>query len=178
MTKQTLGSIASELQLKTPDSNDPREIQRATEREYLDNLEWCVKHALKKVDCYSIKGHDECRKRDALDGDFFVTSIIKKEKLLHNVIRNYFIPTKDCPTPSYDQTLYRYNHKKDQLEFIWVIPDRDTCETLHENKDIVVPEERGLLQFILDFYDGTLLRKCKKFNGESKYAGALLEKML
>lgn len=178
MSERTVGSIASDLQLKTPDSRDPIEIQRATEHEYLANLEWCIKHALKKVDCYDIKGHGECSKRDALHGDFFVTSLIKKEKLLVNVIRNYFIPTQDCPTPTYDQTLYRYNHKKDQLEFIWVVPDKDTCETFQENKDIIVPAERQLLQFVLDFYDGTLLRKCKKFNKESKYAGALLEKMV
>lgn len=178
MTKKTVGHIASDLQLKTPDSNDPIEIQRATEREYIDNLEWCVKHALKKVDCSSIKGHEECKNRESLDGDFFVASLIKKEKLLQNVIRNYFVPTKTCPTPTYDQTLYRYNHRKEQLEFLWVVPDRDTCETLHENKDIVVPAERELLSFILDFYDGTLLRKCKKFNGESKYAGVLLESMI
>lgn len=178
MSKQTVGSIASELQLKTPDSNDPIEIQRATEREYIHNLEWCAQHALKRVDCSTIKGHEECKNREALDGDFFVVALLKKEKLLQNVLRNYFVATKDCPTPTYDQTLYRYNKKKEQLEFQWVVPDRDTCETLHENKDIVVPAERGLLQFILDYYDGTLLRKCKKFNGESEFAGSLLERMI
>lgn len=173
---KTLGQISSDLLMKVPDSMDPIEIQRATEKEYIDNLIWAVEHAQKKVDCSTIKGHDECKDRAAMDGSFFIAAIIKKEKLLSNVIRNYFIPTYDCPTPTYDQTIYRYNHKKEDIEFIWAIPDKETCLTLQENKDIVVPEERQLLQYVLDFYDGTLYRMMKKFNGESKHAGNLLEK--
>ena len=91
------------------------------------------------------------------------------------MIRNYFIPTHDCPTPTYDQTIYKYDHHKESIEFLWVIPDKETCLTLYENKDIVVPEERALLQFVLDFYDGTLYRLMKKLNKESKYAGSMLE---
>lgn len=176
--KKTVGQISSDLLIKVPDSLDPIEIQRATEKEYLDNLVWAVEHAQKKIDCSSIKGHDECKNRAAMDGDFFIASIIKKEHLLQNVIRNYFIPTIDCPTPTYDQTIYKYDAHKEALEFLWVIPDRETCLTLQENKDIVVPEERQLLQYVLHFYDGTLYKLAKKLNKESKYAGGLLERKL
>lgn len=172
---QTVGKIASDLMLKTPDSNDPIEIQRATEQEYLDNLMWCVQHAIKKVDCSSIKGHDECKNRAALDGDFYVAALLKKEKLLQNVLRNYFVATKSCPTPTFDQTIYKYNAKKEAIEFLWVIPDQETALTLKDNKQIVVPEERGLLQFVLDYYNGNLHRICKKLNGETMAPGSLLE---
>jgi hypothetical protein len=172
--KQTVGKIASDLMLKTPYSNDPIEIQRATEREYLENLEWCVKHALKQVDCSSIAGHDECKNRAALEGDFYVAALLKKEKLLQNVLRNYFVATKSCPTPTFDQTIYKYNSKKEAIEFLWVVPDQETALTLKENKQIVVAEERGLLQFVLDYYDGNLHRICKKLNGETMDAGSML----
>lgn len=173
-----MGQIAVDLQQSDCSTINPQEIQRAQEKEYLDNLIWCVKHAKKQFDCSKIEGHDECVERPSMDGDFFITVILKKEKLLENVLRNYFIPTIACPTPTYDQTLYKYDHKKDDIEFVWVIPDRETCLTLHENKDIVVPGEMHLLQFVLDFYGGKLYRKAKKFNGESKYAGNLLEETI
>ena len=173
--KKTVGQISSDLLIKVPESLDPIEIQRATEKEYLDNLIWTVEHAQKRVDCSSFKGHDECVNRASMDGSFFIAAVIKKEKILSNVIRNYFIPTHDCPTPTYDQTIYKYDHHKESIEFLWVIPDKETCLTLYENKDIVVPEERALLQFVLDFYDGTLYRLMKKLNKESKYAGSMLE---
>jgi hypothetical protein len=174
--KKTLGAIASELQTKTPDTLDPIEIQRATQQEYLDNLIWCVKHAQKKLDCSNIDGHDACKNRPAMDGDFFIAALLKKEKLLENVLRNYFVPTLACPTPHFDQTVFKYNAEKEDVEFLWVVPDQETCEIFRENKDKIVPEERGLLKFVLDYYDGTLFNKAKKLNGESHFAGSALEK--
>ncbi len=111
-----------------------------------------------------------------MEGNFFIVSILKKEKLMSNVIRNYFVPTKTCPTPTYDQTVYRYDSKKENLEFIWIVPDRETCLTFKENVKQIVPAEQGLLKFILDYYNGTLLQLAKRFNSEVKHAGILLEK--
>lgn len=175
MTKETVGKIASSLKEHGSGKVDPREIQQATEQEYLDNLTWAVKHALKKVDCSSLEGHKECEKREALDGDFFIAALIKKEKLLDNVLRNYFIPTRACPTPHFDQTVYRYDHHKEAIEFLWVVPDQETCEIFLENKHIIVPSERALLKFVLDYYDGTLFKLAKKLNGETQFAGSALE---
>lgn len=173
--KKTMGQISSELLKKTPDTLSPIDIQNASEKEYIDNLVWCVDHAQKKVDCSKIENHEKCVDRPAMDGSFFIVSVIKKEKLLPNVIRNYFIPTINCPTPTYDQTVYRYDHEKNNIEFIWVVPDRETCLTFKENVSNIVPAERGLLQFVLDFYDGTLYKRMKKFNKEAMHRGVLLE---
>jgi len=167
MKNQTVGTIASELQQSGSGSMDPRELQRATEQEYLDNLIWCVNHAKKKVDCSTIKGHDICDSRESMDGDFYVAALVKKERLLANVLRNYFVPTISCPTPHFDQTVYRYNHKKDDIEYLWTVPDEETCEIFRENKKIIVPAEHGLLAMVLAYYDGTLFRMCKKLNGET-----------
>lgn len=175
MNRQTVGAISTELQKNQSGSFNPQEIQKATEQEYLDNLIWAVQHARKKIDCSSIPGHQECLKREAFDGDFYVTALLKKEKLLENVLRNYFIPTISCPTPFYDQSVYKYHHAKEEIEFLWVIPDKQTCEVFKENKNIIVLQEQGLLQFVLSYYDGTLFRLMKKLNGETEYAGNALE---
>ena len=176
--KQTIGAIASQLQTKQPDTLDPIELQRATEQEYIDNLIWCVKHAKKEVDCSGIDGHLECKNRDAMTKDFYIAALLKKEKLLDNVLRNYFIPTLACPTPHFDQTVYKFNAAKQDIEYLWTVPDKELCEEFVQNRNQVLPEERGLLKFVLDYYDGTLFKLCKKLNGESHFAGSALEKSI
>lgn len=175
MKRETVGSSSIKAATSGQTCLDPREIQRATEKEYLDNLVWAVNHARKEVDCSSIDGHDYCQQREAFKGNFYIAALLKKEKLLDNVLRNYFIPTIDCPTPYYDQTIYRYNDKKGDIEFLWVIPDKETCEIFIENRNIIVPSERGLLEFILDFYSGKLLQIAKNLNGETGFAGGALK---
>ena len=174
MRRQTVGAQSLKAKENAPLKIDPREIAKAQEEEYLRNLVWAVEHAKKQVDCSSIEGHDYCKQRTALVGDFFIAALLKKEKLLDNVLRNYFVPTLSCPTPHYDQTVYRYNDAKGDIEFLWVVPDEETCMIFKDNKNIVVPDERGLLYNILSFYDGTLFKLAKKLNGETGYAGGSL----
>lgn len=178
--RATVGKIASDLLVKeqnhaTKEAANAIDIQRATEQEYLDNLVWAVKHALKQVDCSAIKGHEICASRPALTGDFYIVCLLKRERLLENVLRNYFIATTVCPTPTNDQTVYRYNSAKEDIEFLWVVPDDETCKIFMANKNKIVPEEQGLLKFIMDYYDGTLLQFAKKLNGETTSPGVLLE---
>ena len=174
MSRRTVGSIATELSQQASHSIDPREIQEATEKEYLRELRWCVEHAQKKEPCRE-NCPKECADREKLDGDFFIECILKKEKLLENVLRNYFIPRTTCPEPFYDRTVYKFNAASQQIEFIWVVPDKDTCETFKENKLHIVPAERELLQNVLNFYDGTLYRMMKKFNNENMAPGCALK---
>jgi len=174
MTK-TVGSVATELKKSDNSTINPQEIQQAQEKEYLDNLVWAVNHARKKVECVDVDCKQVCEKRDAMIGDFYIVGVLKKEKLLDNVLRNYFIPTLSCPTPHFDQTLYKYRADRDDIEFVWVIPDKETCEVFKENKDKIVPEERSLLKFVLEYYDGTLFQLAKKLNGETKNLGGKLE---
>jgi hypothetical protein len=174
--KDTVGKIALDLQNSGSGFINPQEIQQATAQEYLDNLMWCVEHALKKIDCSTLDGHDICKDRLAFEGDFYIACLIKKEKLLQNVLRNYFIPTQSCPTPHFDQTVYKYDSKKEHIEYLWTVPDQETCLILAENKNIVVPEEQQLLKYVLDYFDGTLLKLAKKLNGETQFAGSLLDK--
>ena len=176
--KKTVGAIASELQKQNTNPIDPIELQRATEKEYLDNLIWCVKHVQKKIDCSGLENHEACKDRPAMDGDFYIAALLKKEKLLENVLRNYFVPTIACPTPHFDQTVYKYVKEKEDVEFLWVIPDQETCEIFHANKDKIVPAERGLLGYVLAYYDGSLFNMAKRFNGESHFAGSALEKSI
>ena len=176
MAHKTLGSVVLDLSKKTVESTDPIEIQRATEKEYLDELIWSVEHARKRIFCDpERKCTDTCKDRAGFEGDFFIETITKKEKLLANTLRNYFSTRASCPTPHYDQTVYRYNSKKEEIEFLWVVPDKETALIFKENVDKIVPNERGLLKCILSYYDGSLFRLAKKLNGETMNAGVALK---
>lgn len=150
--RETVGKLSTDL-LKKGDGYliNPQEVQKEIHKEYISNL----------IECY------EAHKK-VFTGDFYIVIITKKERLLKNVLRNYFFARMTCPTTDYDQAVYRYNKKNNEIEFLWVIPSKDTCEHLKAFSVEVAPEEQELLRYVLEFYDGTLAALVKKLNGEKE----------
>jgi len=109
------------------------------------------------------------------NGDFYIHVETKVEKLLTNVVRNYFIDRSTCPTPNYDQAVYRYNRSKGQIEYIWSIPDRETAHHLLLHSNEVVQEEQELLNFVVQFANGSLFKLCKLLNNEKDLTPELKE---
>lgn len=149
MTKETVGKVARDLMLKDEPSHSPIDYEREMHKDYEKNIQECI-----------------ARGKKDFPGNFYVLVITKKERLMQNVIRNYFMARQSCPTPEWDQTVYFYDRKNDVLQFLWVIPAKDVCEHLKDNALQVAPEEKGLLEFVLSYYDGTLFQLAKKRNGE------------
>jgi hypothetical protein len=149
MTKPTVGQVSLDLSQKQPETTSPIEQMEESLTEYERNVWECV---------------ERCKKD--YPGDFYVVVITKNEKLMPNVFRNFFYGRLSCPTPDYDQTVYKYKRKDDSLTFAWVIPSRDACHYLKDNALQVAPEERGLLQYVMAFADGTLFKLAKELNGE------------
>lgn len=124
------------------------------------------------------------KKRDELiekylkifDGDFYLQYVLQILSTEENRPRYAIAVRQSCPTPNYDETVYRYNRETNQPELLWVIPDKKTCFQLKEHFLEVAPEERELLQYVLDFDAGELLKLCKKLNGEHMKPGVKLEK--
>lgn len=158
--RKTVGQLAIEAEQKRPESLNPIELQRVLldPKEYLKKLMDCVIES-KKIH----------------DGDIYVEVITKKEAVSNRVMRLYHVAHRACPTPTYDSAVYRYNAKEDQIEFLWVLPDKGTYFHLLENVNKVHPEEHGLLNFVIDDSNGILLRRAKKLNGEQDDS-PLLEK--
>ncbi len=146
---KTVGKLSTDLIAKEPDTKSPIEQMRENLTDYDKHIWECVDRAKKDI-----------------PGDFFIEVITKREPLLQNVIRNYFGFRNSCPTPNYDHAVYRYTRSSEKLEFIWIIPDRETCHILVKHRYEVVPEEYELLDFVLRFATGQLFALCKKLNGE------------
>ena len=148
--KPTVGEVAAKL-LEKAESNDQTVIDQTREQlsEYYDELIKCVNEHKNKI-----------------VGNFYVVVITKKERLITNVLRNYFFARVSCPTPDYDQAVYHYDAKKEELSFMWVIPDRETCLLLRANTSQIPQEELQLLGFVQDFASGKLFKLAKSLNGE------------
>ena len=160
MTKETIGKISSDLLIKQVD-----DTHSAHEQMQESLTDW-DKNLFETVE--SCKGFYPV-------GDFYIVVTTKKERLMSNVLRNYFFGRFSCPTPEYDQTVYKYHRKDDQIEFLWVVPCKETCEVMKSDPLGVPQEEKELLKFVLDFEDGSLLRLSKGFNGEKQDGLIILE---
>lgn len=146
---KTVGQLSNELTRSSNGSQDPVELQKEMTKEYCDNV---FKAALDGQKHYN--------------HPFYVVVITKREKLMDNVVRSYYFHRGTCPTPDYDQAVFQFDPRRESFQEIWVIPDRDTCQMLYANALEVAPEERELLNYVLDFSSGELFQKALKLNGE------------
>lgn len=147
--KKTVGAHALELMQQKTDKISIVEQQQAMTEDYMKNLFEAVDRGYKDF-----------------PGDFYVVVITKNERLMPNVFRNYFGTRQTCPTPDYDQTVFRYNREAGQIEYIWTVPSKDACIHLIENRLVVVDQEKELLGYALAFQTGKLAQVAMKFNGE------------
>jgi len=157
--KETIGKISLDLQSKAHEATHSADDQMREQLEnYEDHMSQCIRRCKKEY-----------------DDDFYIVVLTKKERLMQNVIRSFFMGRKTCPTPEYDQAVYRYNRKMGTVEFMWVIPAKDVCIHMLENSLTIPEEERELLEFVIDFSDGTLLRFAKKLNKEANDSNILVK---
>lgn len=149
--RKTLGELSLELS-QNPDKVDSIELQREIQGDSFES------EFLEAV----------ARGQKKYPGDFYVVVLNQRFRIMNNAMRCYFIDRLSCPTPEYDQTVYHYNKKDDAIDFLWVVPDKDTCEYAYSHAVTIEDEYRELLQYVLDFYDGTLLKIAKRLNKEDK----------
>ena len=147
--KTTVGKEAYDRLIAGPNEAHAIDLEHEMHKDYESNIIECIQRAKKVL-------HDP----------FYVVVETKKERLLENVIRNYFFYRQSCPTPTYDQTVYYVNPKTDVIEFMWVVPSKDTCQMMVDNQTRIHPEEHDLLNFVLLFESGKLLEMARFRNNE------------
>lgn len=148
--RKTVGRASVELKKKEPEKATAIDLQRSMQSEFIKNFEMA----------------QEDGKKAFSPQDFYIIVLTQRERLMDNVFRNKFFPRLSCPTPQYDQVVYKYYSKDDRVEMLWVLPDKETYHMLIKNALLVPPEQKELLKYVLDDSSGELLIKCKKLNGE------------
>ena len=146
---KTVGAESVALMMKNHVPVSVIDYEREMHKNYEDEIFKCVEANTSKY-----------------KGNFYIVVLRKRERLLPNVYRNFFLARKSCPTPTYDQIVYKYHRQEEIVEFLWVVPDNETCVVFVQDALRIDPAERELLGFILDYNDGTLDNLCKKLNNE------------
>lgn len=153
-TREKVGLAANRLLQKEYESVDNIELQRAihkgndTTESWESQIRECVARGEKEF-----------------EDDFYVVVLFRRERLMVNVIRQMFFPRKSCPTPTIDQVVYKYHRNACVLQFLWVVPNRETCEA-YRSWAMVPLEHAQLGQFVADFWSGKLFEECLRQNGE------------
>ncbi len=153
-SEKKIGMYATELQQKDEKIN-PVDLQKTihkgnqSEDSFENQIFECIERGIKMF-----------------EHDFYIVVLFKKERLLQNVVRQYFIPRRSCPTPEFDQVVYKYHYIPHDLEFIWVVPDQETCMNIGAFDMCLPGEQQSLIKFAQMFKNGDLDRKCAALNGE------------
>lgn len=148
--RDTIGKIAPQLESKKHENTHSAHDQMTENlSDYDKNIFECVSAGIREYNT-----------------DFYIVVITKRERLLPNVYRNYFIHRRSCPTPEHDQTVYSFNKQSGDIKLLWVVPDQQACQYLMNNAFNIPPEERALLNFVIDFAHGELYTLAKKLNNE------------
>ena len=152
MERETIGKISTDLLRKADDKHTVIDQMRENLKEYEKEFMICLERG-KKLFPWASR--------------FFIEVQAKTEKLMPNVMRNYFMPKISCPTPTWDQHVYRYQVVDDSIKHLWTVPDRSTCEYLTDFALQIPSEEKDLLNFVLDFKCGELDRRALDINKEN-----------
>lgn len=150
-----------EFERTTPDEMiDPREVAAYMLRNYMTDLEEMVK------------------KGQQLNPDldfFFIVIHSFKQRIEQHKIHTKFVLQLNCPTPTNNQTVYRYNKHDDALEYLWTIPNRQACQDIYDHMFELDEELDEMKRFVIDYMHGELDKKAKRLNGEEdKVANAIL----
>jgi hypothetical protein len=90
------------------------------------------------------------------NSDFYVQVLFCLDRIIPDYRKNIFAAQRSCPTPFYDQVVYKYHKNGDRLEFLWNVPDIDLCKFYRDNFSLVPDDEKWLYKNIMDFYSGKL----------------------
>jgi len=90
--------------------------------------------------------------------DFFIDVIWRKRRSERGGLIKQALWLKTIPTPHYNQTVYLYDHKADDVQMLWSVPDQNTCNAYYHNRNHVPVSDYPILTQVMNYFDGTLFR--------------------
>lgn len=150
--RDTLGSINNQLSSSVEYFQDFEDmIQQMNDPIKLEEQLWNLVDAYKK----------KYPKRDG-----FIELNTMRDKLMPRWAKRIWAARYSCPDPWFDQSVWHYHHTDDSLEYLWTLPDPETCKLYLQHENTIVPEEQWLLKHIQDCKSGALEKLVKHLNGE------------
>jgi hypothetical protein len=82
-----------------------------------------------------------------------------------------FFTRSTCPTPAFNQAVYRYDVKNGKLEIAWQLPSNKRCLKLLAQPFALDEGERLLIGYVHDLKSGALEQLARDLNNEEYQAG-------
>ena len=103
--------------------------------------------------------------------DFYIVVLMSNDRVLRSP-KSIVLARQSCPTPVYKQSVWKYHHASDSLEFLWSIPDSILYYHIVRNPSKYLNDKEcaDLAKFVLLMESGELLKWCKKENKEKQDA--------
>lgn len=138
----TIGEL-SLAQDKNRKYNDHSSSEQVAEhlKGFVGQVEKCVKNGKKHF-----------------DDNFYIEVLVCMSRIVPDHTKNIFAARKTCPTPFYDQIVYKYHANVGDVEFLWCVPDVDTCKRFRYLIETVPDEDKDLQKMVLDYYNGELAK--------------------
>lgn len=89
-----------------------------------------------------------------------------------NLPEDFYFVRLSCPSPGYNQNVFKYHHLSGSLEYLWTIPRKHVYYHIFHNRLHYLQDKKWQRQasFVLSMESGQLLEWVKKENGEKKDA--------
>ena len=139
--KKTVGE-ESRNRIMSGDKQEVGETSIAMNKTYEEELMDCV--------------HRYQKKRLENVEPFYVVVELKKERLMHNVMRRYFYGRESEPTPNYDQTVFKVDPKDQKVDFKWSIPDIESYYDMVFHGHLYDIEQQQLVHFCKAMHENRL----------------------
>lgn len=144
-----IGKMIQEASSKPLETVELRELQREFNKDYMDEL---------------FKAAITGKKRHTEHDNYFVVVLMKRDRLMRKKLTNYFTTRVTCPTPAHDQSVYTFNKKTEDLQFLWVIPDKETCRSMYTQRYNIDQLHSSIMPYVVDFVEGRLNSYERQFN--------------
>lgn len=141
--RNTIGTEAVQLAQKGDERIEARDIQQEADKEYFEEI---YKAAQAKPACNWRQ-------------PFYIVVQITKPGYLVNVIRRRFFARQTLPTPQPDQTVWRYDPRTTDLEYLWTLPDLDAINEISMNRQWLRDEDKMLGEIVVDYLNKSLWGK-------------------
>jgi len=106
--------------------------------------------------------------KSSFDGLFYVVVLFKREKLIQKTLKIYYIAKQSCPSPSYEQAVFSFDPKTDELKFLWMIPQKSWVKFMYKNRHLLEVQGDPALPDIVDFVESRLCNRAVIMNKESE----------
>ncbi len=119
--------------------------------------------------------HAEAQTKSKLDyflnRDFYLVLTMTNDPTTKEP-KDFVIARRSCPTPGYNQNVFKYHYQSSELEYLWTIPKKNLYWHFWKHRQFYLQHYKWkkMCSFVCLMESGQMLEWCKKENGELKDA--------